>query len=115
VSGYFFPLLSYPHSLLLFFPTPTFCLLISAPLLVGFDVIATSAEEALNPSFSVPVGIIGSLLICACCYMGVAGIITLMVPYASISVTAPLPGKDSFRHFLDGEKKNMTDSFSSLF
>ena len=57
-------------------------------------MIATSAEEAMNPSFSVPVGIIGSLLICGCCYMGVAGIITLMVPYAQISVTAPLPGDD---------------------
>jgi basic amino acid/polyamine antiporter, APA family len=87
----------------------------------GFDVIATSAEEALNPALSVPyvavlavldasflssifppyrlsadrLGIIGSLGICACCYMGVSAIICLMVPYSSISVTAPLP--EAFR------------------
>ena len=57
---------------------------------VGFDVIATSAEEALNPSRTIPASIIASLLLCAFTYMGVAGVVTLMVPYATLDASAPL-------------------------
>jgi hypothetical protein len=57
---------------------------------VGFDVIATSAEEALDPSRNIPLSIIASLLLCACAYMGVAGIVTLMVPYDTLDLSAPL-------------------------
>jgi amino acid transporter len=57
---------------------------------VGFDVIATSAEEAKNPSKTIPIGIIGSLVLCALFYMGVSTILTLMVPFQSIDTTAPL-------------------------
>lgn len=57
---------------------------------VGFDVIATSAEEARNPHRNIPIAIIGSLVICMACYMAVAAVVTLMVPYALIDTTAPL-------------------------
>lgn len=57
---------------------------------VGFDVIATSAEEAKNPHRNIPIAIIASLVICMACYMAVAAVVTLMVPYALIDTTAPL-------------------------
>lgn len=57
---------------------------------VGFDVIATSAEEAKNPHRNIPIAIIASLVICMVAYMAVAAVVTLMVPYALIDTTAPL-------------------------
>lgn len=57
---------------------------------IGFDVIATSAEEALNPSRNIPIAIMGSLLICMAFYMAVAAVVCLMVPYYTLDVTAPL-------------------------
>jgi amino acid transporter len=57
---------------------------------VGFDVIATSAEETINPSKSIPIAIIVSLCLCMVCYMGVSAVITLMVNYTQIDETAPL-------------------------
>ena len=59
-------------------------------LQVGFDVIATSAEEAKNPQRNVPIAIIASLLICSCIYMAVAAVITGMVPYLDIDTNSPL-------------------------
>ena len=57
---------------------------------VGFDVIATSAEEALQPSRNIPLSIVASLLICTVAYVAVAAIVCLMVPAASLDVSAPL-------------------------
>ena len=57
---------------------------------VGFDVIATSAEEAVEPARNVPRSIVGSLLICTVAYVSVAAVVCLMVPYSSLDVGAPL-------------------------
>ena len=57
---------------------------------VGFDVIATSAEEALQPSRNIPLSIIASLFLCMLAYMGVSGVVTLMVPFSTLDTTAPL-------------------------
>ena len=57
---------------------------------VGFDVIATSAEEALEPARNVPRSIVGSLLICTVAYVAVAAVVCMMVPYSSLDVGAPL-------------------------
>lgn len=57
---------------------------------VGFDVIATSAEEAVAPARNVPLSIVGSLLICAVAYVAVALVVCAMVPYSSLDVGAPL-------------------------
>ena len=57
---------------------------------IGFDVVATTAEEAKNPQRDLPRGIIGSLVICTVLYIAVALVITGMVPYDQIDSEAAL-------------------------
>lgn len=55
---------------------------------IGFDSVSTHAEEAKNPKRDVPIGIIGSLLICTILYIAVVAVITGMVPYDKIDPKA---------------------------
>ena len=57
---------------------------------IGFDVVATTAEEAKNPQRDLPIGIIASLIICTVLYVLVALVITGMVPYDKIDPAAAL-------------------------
>ncbi|HEU4948362.1 MAG TPA: amino acid permease [Kribbella sp.] len=57
---------------------------------IGFDVVATTAEEARNPQRDLPRGIIGSLAICTVLYVLVSIVITGMVNYTDISDEAAL-------------------------
>lgn len=57
---------------------------------IGFDVVATTAEEAKNPQKDLPVGIIASLSICTVLYCAVAVVVTGMVNYADIDPKAAL-------------------------
>ena len=57
---------------------------------IGFDVVATTAEEAKNPQRDMPIGIIASLVICTILYISVALVITGMVHYDKISPKAAL-------------------------
>ena len=57
---------------------------------IGFDVVATTAEEARNPQKDLPRGIIGSLVICTLLYVAVSLVITGMVPYDKIDPEAAL-------------------------
>ncbi|MEV7324103.1 amino acid permease [Streptomyces sp. NPDC093970] len=62
---------------------------------IGFDVVATAAEETRNPQRDVPRGIMGSLIICTLLYVAVAIVVTGMQKYSSLSVDAPLA--DAFK------------------
>jgi APA family basic amino acid/polyamine antiporter len=55
---------------------------------LGFDAVSTAAEEAKRPARDVPVGILGSLLICTVLYIGVAAVLTGMEPYTGINSDA---------------------------
>ncbi|KAH6812185.1 cationic amino acid transporter 9 [Perilla frutescens var. frutescens] len=57
---------------------------------VGFDAVANSAEESKRPQRDLPLGIMGSLLVCVVLYVGVCLVITGMVPYQFLGEDAPL-------------------------
>lgn len=48
---------------------------------IGFDTVSTVAEETRNPKRDLPLGIIGSLIICTVIYMLVAAVFTGIVPF----------------------------------
>ncbi|XP_065204744.1 cationic amino acid transporter 3-like isoform X2 [Planococcus citri] len=48
---------------------------------VGFDVIATTGEEAKNPKRNVPLALIISLVVIFMAYFGIATVITMLIPY----------------------------------
>ncbi len=54
---------------------------------IGFDAVSTVAEEVRNPKRDMPIGIIGSLIVCTIIYILVAGVFTGLVPYKKL-VTA---------------------------
>ncbi|EAT35726.1 AAEL012128-PA [Aedes aegypti] len=58
---------------------------------VGFDCIATTGEEARNPSRNIPLAIIFSLLIIFLSYFGVATVLTMALPYYNQDPKAPFP------------------------
>jgi basic amino acid/polyamine antiporter, APA family len=57
---------------------------------IGFDIVATAAEESKNPQRDMPIGIFGSLAICTLLYVLVSLVVTGMVPYDQIKIEAPL-------------------------
>ncbi len=57
---------------------------------IGFDVVATTAEETKNPKRDLPIGIIGSLIVCTVLYLAVSLVITGMQPYTALDPDASL-------------------------
>ncbi|XP_066954113.1 solute carrier family 7 member 14-like [Macrobrachium rosenbergii] len=57
---------------------------------IGFDIIATTGEEAVNARRSIPYSIVISLVIILIAYVSSSAIITLMVPYKEIDEDAAL-------------------------
>ena len=57
---------------------------------IGFDAVSTAAQEARDPQKDMPVGILGSLVICTVLYILVSGLLTGIVPYTSLNVADPV-------------------------
>jgi APA family basic amino acid/polyamine antiporter len=57
---------------------------------IGFDAVSTAAQEAKNPQRDMPIGIIGSLLICTLLYIIVSGIATGVMSYKDLNVPDPI-------------------------
>jgi basic amino acid/polyamine antiporter, APA family len=57
---------------------------------IGFDAVSTAAQEAKNPGKDMPIGILGSLVICTVLYILVAGVLTGLVNYTYLNVPDPL-------------------------
>jgi basic amino acid/polyamine antiporter, APA family len=57
---------------------------------IGFDAVSTAAQEAKNPQRDMPIGIIGSLLICTALYILVSGLATGVMSYRDLNVPDPI-------------------------
>ncbi|HEV3198109.1 MAG TPA: amino acid permease [Bryobacteraceae bacterium] len=57
---------------------------------IGFDAVSTAAQECKNPQKDMPIGIIGSLAVCTVLYILFALVLTGMVPYTQLGVSAPV-------------------------
>ncbi|SEH27406.1 amino acid/polyamine/organocation transporter, APC superfamily [Selenomonas sp. KH1T6] len=57
---------------------------------LGVDSIATAAEETKNPARDMPMGIIGSLLICTLLYVGVTAVMTGNMSYTQLDNAEPV-------------------------
>lgn len=57
---------------------------------IGFDAVSTAAQEAKNPKRDMPIGIIGSLIVCTILYIAYSLVLTGIVNYKELNVAAPL-------------------------
>ncbi|XP_027131266.1 probable cationic amino acid transporter [Larimichthys crocea] len=81
---------------------------------IGFDIIATTGEEAKNPYTSIPYAITASLVTCLTAYVSVSVILTLMVPYNLIDGSAPLMEMFAVHGFLWGKYTVALGSIAGL-
>jgi APA family basic amino acid/polyamine antiporter len=57
---------------------------------IGFDAVSTAAQEARNPQKDMPIGILGSLVVCTILYILVSTVLTGLVNYKLLNVEAPV-------------------------
>ncbi|HVF18416.1 MAG TPA: amino acid permease [Steroidobacteraceae bacterium] len=57
---------------------------------IGFDAISTAAQETKDPQRSMPIGILGSLVVCTLLYIAVCAVLTGMLPYAQLGTAKPV-------------------------
>jgi APA family basic amino acid/polyamine antiporter len=62
---------------------------------IGFDIVATTAEETNNPQRSMPIGILGSLAIVTVVYVAVCAVLTGLAPFKELGGEAPIA--DAFK------------------
>jgi amino acid transporter len=64
---------------------------------IGFEAVSTAGQEAKNPKKDMPIGILGSLIICTILYMLTAAVLTGVVSFTKLNVAAPVAtAVDSF-------------------
>jgi APA family basic amino acid/polyamine antiporter len=57
---------------------------------IGFDAVSAAAQEAKVPERDMPIGILGSLVICAVLYVAVGFVLTGIVPFDRLNVPDPI-------------------------
>ena len=58
---------------------------------IGFDAVSVAAQEAKNPQKDMPMGILGSLIVCTIFYILVSGVMVGLVPYKEmLGQSAPM-------------------------
>ena len=57
---------------------------------LGFEAVSTAGAESKNPSKDMPIGIIGSLIICTILYILTSAVLVGVVPYALLDTPAPI-------------------------
>ena len=57
---------------------------------IGFEAVSTAGAESRNPARDMPIGIIGSLLICTVLYIATSAVLVGIVPYTDLNDPAPI-------------------------
>ena len=57
---------------------------------IGFDAVSVAAQEAKNPQRDIPIGMLGSLLICTALYMMMSYVLTGIANYTTLNVAHPV-------------------------
>ena len=57
---------------------------------IGFDAVSVAAQEARNPQRDIPIGILGSLLLCTVLYMLMSWVVTGIASYTTLNVAHPV-------------------------
>ena len=57
---------------------------------IGFDTVSTAAQESKNPQRDMPIGILGSLVVCTVLYVVMSAVLVGMVPYRELNLPAPV-------------------------
>ena len=57
---------------------------------IGFDAVSTAAQESKNPQRDMPIALLGSLAICTVLYITVSLVLTGIVNYTQLNVSAPI-------------------------
>jgi basic amino acid/polyamine antiporter, APA family len=57
---------------------------------IGFDSVSTTAQESKNPQRDMPIGILGSLVVCTVLYVVMSAVLVGMVPYRELNLPAPV-------------------------
>jgi APA family basic amino acid/polyamine antiporter len=57
---------------------------------IGFDAVSTAAQEAKNPQRDLPIGMLGSLVICTVLYVLMSLVLTGLAPYSTLGVPHPV-------------------------
>jgi APA family basic amino acid/polyamine antiporter len=57
---------------------------------IGFDAVSVAAQEARNPQRDIPIGILGSLLLCTVLYMLMSYVLTGLASYTTLNVAHPV-------------------------
>lgn len=57
---------------------------------LGFETVSMAAAEARQPRRDVPLGILGSLVVCTLLYMAAGAVLTGLVPYRELGVPDPV-------------------------
>jgi APA family basic amino acid/polyamine antiporter len=57
---------------------------------IGFEAVSTAGAEAKNPARDMPIGILGSLIICTILYILTCAVLVGIVPYTELNDPAPI-------------------------
>ncbi len=76
---------------------------------IGFEAVSTAGAESKNPARDMPIGILGSLIVCTILYILTCAVLVGVVPYTQLSPTDPAPIATAVNHIMaDNPEANLT-------
>jgi APA family basic amino acid/polyamine antiporter len=67
---------------------------------IGFEAVSTAGAESKNPARDMPIGILGSLIVCTILYILTCAVLVGVVPYTELSPTDPAPIATAVNHIM---------------